>query len=142
MEKDHMNPVETEPEAASAVEATRKPGGLEEAVESSVQPLAQTAQAAAKDVRAALLAERRKLAHLTQTHVRESGFVHDPIEDDSKIGPLIKRAERMANRQTRDCNVLMGRCYMVWAVQREILKKQYDIEWFSLDEMNDNLTFD
>ena len=36
----------------------------------------------------------------------------------------------------------MGDCYMLWALQKDILKEKYDITWYTPKECHPNIIFD
>jgi len=95
-----------------------------------------------REARAQRLAARIEQAEQTQTGGDGLHILHNPIEDDSQIAPLIKSAEKKAEKQIRAYGIIMGRCHMLWAAKRQILQEEYGVEWFSPAEMNPNVCFD
>ena len=63
------------------------------------------------------------------------GEIHDPIEDDPDIKPIMRALKRRAE------NVGMGRCHDVWGRMRQILKTEHDIVWYSPSQMNIHILF-
>ena len=106
------------------------------------EPLSPEALAAQKAARAERLAARIAQAELTQTGDDNLHILHDPIEDDPQMAPLIKAAEKKAKIELRGTKVGMGWCHMFWGVKEQILQEEYGVEWFSPAEMNPNVCFD
>ena len=67
---------------------------------------------------------------------------HDPIEDDPKLGPIVRKAERQAERELKEFEGQLGFCHMLWGRQEEILREEYGIAWRSPDAMNPDVLFD
>jgi len=69
--------------------------------------------------------------------------LHDPIEDDSHLGPLVRQAsaeaEQLAVAQGRRG---MGTCHLIWHETARILRESHRVEWFSPAQMNPDVFFD
>jgi len=70
------------------------------------------------------------------------GLKHDPQERDPKLGPIIRKAKREAEKALKDYPLCEGFCTVLWAKQQEILKKKYGIKWKTPWEMNPAVCFD
>ncbi|MDR2981746.1 MAG: hypothetical protein LBV12_05815 [Puniceicoccales bacterium] len=68
-------------------------------------------------------------------------LLHDPIEDDETIAPIIKAAYTKADAEI-DSKIRMGRCHSIWTLVKIILKKEHNITWYSPREMNPGVRFD
>lgn len=84
-----------------------------------------------------LLRERIEIAKQQQG---ACDLLHDPIEDDPLIHPMIAEAAAQAEAEVPDSG--MGWCYSVWEAQQRILRNRFGIEWFDPSEMNPGSLFD
>ncbi|MBT2118494.1 hypothetical protein KK141_22715 [Dyella sp. LX-66] len=67
----------------------------------------------------------------------------DPIEIDSALAELIRRAEAEANRAADSAGHQgKGRCHFVWSMQKRILAERHGISWLSPADMNPAVVFD
>ena len=70
---------------------------------------------------------------------------HDSIEDSIEYKNISKELEEKiklyASINSINLNTF-GSCHQYWAIKKEILKKEYDIEWQSPSELNPEITFD
>ena len=67
----------------------------------------------------------------------QKGLLHDPLDDDSKCGPLIDAANERATREIlRFREQRMGDCHTIWNRAQVILLEEHGIIWFSPAEMN------
>jgi len=67
---------------------------------------------------------------------------HDPQEDDSKKGPIIKAAAEEARQKVcGDKPLELGQSRAIWAEQKRILTEK-GINWMSPAEMNPGIVFD
>lgn len=84
-----------------------------------------------------LLHERIEIAEQQQGDVDE---LHDPIEDDPELQPILAEAAAIAEAEVPDTG--MGWCHSVWERQQRILRSRYSIEWFSPADMNPGVFYD
>lgn len=63
---------------------------------------------------------------------------YDPVEDI----PAFQQAERNICRQLGDMTPKMGACHGYWAKKKQLLKKQYDIDWHCVQDLNSLCHFD
>ena len=66
--------------------------------------------------------------------------LHDPIEDNPRIRPIIREVERRAEKESTVRGD--GRCHDVWARMVQILKNEHGTEWFPPSRMNTDLIYD
>lgn len=71
-------------------------------------------------------------------------MIHDPIEYDPTIRPLIEAASKEADAELIDHphRGHPGFCYVFWETQKRILRDRYGIEWKDPAEMNPHIMFD
>jgi hypothetical protein len=88
-------------------------------------------------------------------------YLHDPLEDDPQIGPVIlavaKEARERVNKWYKEShqeNVnedaahittmvgRMGQCHRIWQETKITLRERHNIEWMSPAEMNPGIIFD
>jgi hypothetical protein len=86
------------------------------------------------------LPRRIKQAKTTQRRFRPDAELHDPIEDDPRIRPILREAERRAEQESPIQG--MGRCHDVWARMHTILKNERGIVWYPPSRMNPDILFD
>jgi hypothetical protein len=79
-------------------------------------------------------------AKSTQRRCRADADLHDPIEDNPRIRPIIREVERRAEKESPIQG--MGRCHDVWARMRDILKNEHGIVWYPPSRMNTDIFFD
>lgn len=66
--------------------------------------------------------------------------LHDPIEDNPRIRPIIREVERRAEKESTVRGD--GGCHDVWARMAQILKNEHGIEWYPPSRMNADLIYD
>ncbi len=69
-------------------------------------------------------------------------LVHDATEDDPAVQPLIRAAEKAADKELEGVPRRLGFCHQYWAVKKRILKEKHGIDWHSPAELNPNTRFD
>jgi hypothetical protein len=72
---------------------------------------------------------------------REITPLKDPISDDPAYSWAIKEANRRAGEEIGGYKQ-MGDCHRIWRRQKQILKDEFGIEWFTPSEMNPHIIFD
>lgn len=70
------------------------------------------------------------------------GLVHDSVEDDPNVQPLLRAAEKDADEELKSTPRQLGFCYQYWNVKQRILKQKYGIDWRSPAELNPTFKFD
>jgi hypothetical protein len=93
-----------------------------------------------KPIRDRELLRRIKKARTYQCLNDPQGALHDPIEDDLEIKPIMRAVERRAEKESPI--VGMGRCHDVWGRMRQILKTEHGIVWYPPSDMNTGILFD
>ena len=90
------------------------------------------------------LLRRRELARQTNKHTHPKiRFLYDPIRDDPDIGPIIKAAAERAHQEVSGGKYEhLGTCHLIWRRQKEILKEEHGITWYSPSEMNPRVIYD
>ncbi|MBO5788651.1 MAG: hypothetical protein J6R42_01760 [Clostridia bacterium] len=68
-------------------------------------------------------------------------LIHDPIEDTPEFQAIKDELEQKIIAKIGK-NSGMGYCHLYWATKREILKKDYGIEWNSPAVLNPGFRFD
>lgn len=66
---------------------------------------------------------------------------HDPIEDTPAFQAIAQELEEKILAKIGG-NRGMGYCHLYWATKREILQKDYGIEWRSPAVLNPRVRFD
>lgn len=66
---------------------------------------------------------------------------HDPVEDTLAFQAIKNELEAKIIAKIGE-NSGMGYCYLYWETKRDILKKDYGIEWRSPAELNPRVLFD
>ena len=66
--------------------------------------------------------------------------LHDPIEDNPRIRPIVREVQRRAEKESPIRG--MGRCHDVWGRMRDILKTEHGIVWYPPSRMNTDLLYD
>jgi hypothetical protein len=79
-------------------------------------------------------------AKSTQRRFRPDADLHDPIEDNPRIRPIIREVECRAEKESPIQG--MGRCHDVWGRMRDILKNEHGIVWYPPSRMNTGLIYD
>lgn len=70
-------------------------------------------------------------------------FLHDPIEDDSTVGPIVRSVMEQASREMEAKHGrVLGLCHAVWHRTRERLLQEHSIVWYSPAQMNPGSCFD
>lgn len=71
---------------------------------------------------------------------KKRGYVYDPIEDTD----LYKEIEEELNKKILEQiggELTRGNAYLYTKIKKEILKKDYNIDWKSPQELNPNIKF-
>lgn len=71
---------------------------------------------------------------------KKRGYVYDPIEDTD----LYKEIEEELNKKILEQiggELTRGNAYLYPKIKKEILKKDYNIDWKSPQELNPNIKF-
>lgn len=70
--------------------------------------------------------------------------LHDPVEDDPKIRPIIRAATKQAMDELKDHPFYeqFGFCHFLWDKKKQILKEKYGIDWRSPSDMNPHIIYD
>ena len=66
---------------------------------------------------------------------------YDPIEDTPEFQAIKDELEKKIIAKIGE-NSGMGYCYLYWGTKRDILKKDYGIEWKSPAVLNPRVRFD
>ncbi|MBE6634384.1 MAG: hypothetical protein E7620_08615 [Ruminococcaceae bacterium] len=66
---------------------------------------------------------------------------YDPIEDTPEFQAIKEELDKKIIARIGEKHG-MGYCHLYWSVKRNILKKDYGIEWRSPAEMNPGVLFD
>ena len=86
---------------------------------------------------------RARVLEAARTQRPRSEPLHDPLEDDPVLKPIIVRAAIEAERIVRSRGPLRrGSCYSIWREQARILLEQHQLAWFSPQQMNPYASFD
>jgi len=93
-----------------------------------------------KPIRDPELLRRIEKARAEQCLNDPQGALHDPIEDEPHIKPIVRQVERRAEKESPI--VGMGRCHDVWGRMRQILKTEHGIVWYPPSDMNTGVLFD
>lgn len=93
-----------------------------------------------KPIRDSELLRRIKKARTYQCLNDPQGALHDPIDDDPEIKPILRAVERRAEKESAIQG--MGRCHDVWGRMRQILKTEHGIVWYPPSDMNTGILFD
>jgi hypothetical protein len=96
------------------------------------------------DDRERLLQERRAIAleKLAAAGSKDDKILVDPIEDDSAMQTILREADRLADAELARQNRGLGFCHQFWRTKQRILKKQFNVAWFSPAEMDPSSIFD
>jgi len=86
------------------------------------------------------LLRRIQQARGSQRVIDPRAELHDPIEDNPRIRPIIREVECRAEKESPIQG--MGRCHDVWGRMREILKNEHGITWYPPSRMNTDIFFD
>ena len=71
-----------------------------------------------------------------------SGLKHDPVEDTERYQAILPELEAKIDAELKDTSRGMGFCFLYWHKKKEILKRDYDIEWDSPNILNPHVRFD
>lgn len=66
--------------------------------------------------------------------------LHDPIEDNPRIHPIVREVQRRAEKESPVRG--LGRCQDVWARMEQILKNEHGIVWYPPSRMNTDSIYD
>jgi hypothetical protein len=93
-----------------------------------------------KPIRDQELLRRINQARGSQRQHDPHAELHDPIEDNPRIRPIIREVERRAEKESPIQG--MGRCHDVWGRMRDILKNEHGLVWYPPSRMNTGLIYD
>jgi hypothetical protein len=86
---------------------------------------------------------RARVLESARTQSSRSEPLHDPLEDDPALRPIIERAAIEAERIVRSRGPLrMGSCHSIGREQARILSEKHQLAWFSPQQMNPYACFD
>jgi len=68
--------------------------------------------------------------------------LYDPQEDDSEKRSYIEAAQVEADGSLAEGPNVLGSCNAAWAIQKQILREKYGIDWQTPAEMNPGCRFD
>jgi hypothetical protein len=91
-------------------------------------------------IRDSELLRRIQKAKSSQRVRNPQAELHDPIEDNPRIHPIIREIERRAEKESHVRG--LGRCHDVWARMVQILKNEHGITWYPPSRMNTGLIDD
>ena len=69
-------------------------------------------------------------------------LLHDPVEDDPALKPVVAEAESLADAELSGRSRGRGFCHVFWRTKRRILRDRFGVTWFSPGEMNWGVIFD
>ena len=74
----------------------------------------------------------------------EENIKHDPVEDTEEYQKIKNELEEKIKIKTENDEITrgLGFCHIYWAYKKEILKKDYNIDWSSPAEINPGIIFD
>ena len=88
------------------------------------------------------LERRREMAKHTNRHAHPKiRILYDPIIDDPDYAWAIKEAGDRASEEVGRA-FEMGTCHRIWNRKKQILREEFDIDWYSPREMNPSARFD
>jgi len=76
--------------------------------------------------------------------MNNSALNSDPLDDDPTFAELIKTVEHQVEQELKSQKVKksLGYCHYFWSLKKEILKKNYGLDWKSPAELNPDVMFD
>ena len=89
--------------------------------------------------------ERRRIQAREEQNrsIGRSRRYHDPIEKDPEIAKLVRAAGERAHQEVSGGRYEhLGTCHLIWRRQKEILKEEHGITWYSPREMNPRVIYD
>jgi hypothetical protein len=130
-------------DSVTAIQASTRAPKARGSPRSSSPPGKDAATTSASSHRSRAL-RRRELARQTNKHTHPKiRHFYDPIRDDPDIGPIIKAAAERANQEVSGGKYEhLGTCHLIWRRQKEILKEEHGITWYSPREMNPSVIYD
>jgi len=72
----------------------------------------------------------------------DRGLKRDPVEYTEKYMAILPELETKIEKRTKDIRRTLGSCFIYWDIKKEILKKDYGIEWKSPATLNPGVKFD
>jgi len=67
---------------------------------------------------------------------------HDPVEDTKEYLAILPELEAKIEAALKDCHRGRGFCHKYWHTKREILERDYGIDWSSPGALNHGVMFD
>ena len=71
-----------------------------------------------------------------------SSLKYDPVEDTKKYKAILPELEAKIEAELEGVSRGMGFCFYYWPKKKEILKRDYGIEWESPSVLNPDVRFD
>ena len=88
------------------------------------------------------LLRRRELAkRINKFNHLKIRHLYDPLRDDPAYSAVIEAAAQRAQDEVGHPNVL-GTCHLIWRRQKQILKEEFGIVWYTPSEMNPRVIYD
>ena len=88
------------------------------------------------------LLRRRELAKQTNKFNHPKiRHLYDPLRDDPAYSAIIEAAAQRAQDEVGHPHVL-GTCHLIWRRQKQILKEEFGIVWYTPSEMNPRVIYD
>lgn len=75
----------------------------------------------------------------------ESSIKYDPLEDTEEYKNIADELERKIESYMRLNSISMtslGACHKYWGIKKEILIRDYNMDWKSPEELNEDVMFD
>jgi len=75
---------------------------------------------------------------------KQSGLAHDPVEDDPRYAEVFKSIDGEVKALLADHPQRGGEGFVNihWIIKKDLLKKKYNIDWCSPEELNPHVLFD
>lgn len=72
------------------------------------------------------------------------GFIYDSLQDSQEFKKIEEKVDKKVERMLKKSGQagLLGSCHSAWNYKKEILKKEYGIDWLSPQDLNPHITFD
>ena len=86
--------------------------------------------------------QRRAVAKQRLRDHSGTGRLHDPIEDDPALQPVIAEAEALADAELSGRPRGRGFCHVFWRTKQRILRDRFGVTWFSPADMNWGVIYD
>jgi hypothetical protein len=74
--------------------------------------------------------------------MKDQDLLYDTVEDTDEYLAILPELEAKIEAELKDAWRGRGFCFQYWRVKKEILKRDYGIEWSSPSVMNPGVIFD